>query len=58
MLVAEATVMRNGIKAIVQVGYTNIHIEGDNKILIQEMQGHIQALWELQVLIHDIHTYF
>ena len=40
-----------------QVGFTDIHIEGDNKILIQAVQGHIQVSWEIQVLIQDIHTY-
>ena len=28
--------MRNSIKAAVHDGFTHIHIEGDNKILIQE----------------------
>ena len=40
-----------------QVGFTDIHIEGDNKILIQAVQDHIQVSWEIQVLIQDIHTY-
>ena len=45
--IVEATAMRNGIKAAVQVGFTNTHIEGDNKTLIQAVQGHIQASWEI-----------
>ena len=49
--------MRNGIKAALQAGFTDIHIEGDNKTLIQAVQGHIQVPWEIQVLIQDIHTY-
>lgn len=57
VLVAEATAMRNGIKAALQAGFTDIHIEGDNKILIQAVQGHIQVPWEIQVLIQDIHTF-
>ena len=57
VLVAEATTMRNGIKAALQAGFTDIHIEGDNKILIQAVQGHIQVPWEIQVLIQDIHTF-
>lgn len=56
-MVAEATAMRNGIRAALQAGFTDIHIEGDNKILIQAVQGHIQVPWEIQVLIQDIHTY-
>jgi len=58
ILVAEATAMRNGIRAAVQAGFTNIHIEGDNKVLIQEVQGQIQPPWEIHVLVHDIHHYF
>jgi len=40
-LVAEATTMRNGIKVPIQIEFTNVHIEGDNKILIQMVQGDI-----------------
>jgi len=39
MLVAEVTTMQNGIKTGVQAGFTNTQIEGDNKILIQSIQG-------------------
>ena len=35
-----------------------MHIEGVNKIFIQAVQGHIQASWEIQVLIHDLYSYF
>ena len=41
ILVAEATTIRNKIRAAVQVGYINIHIEGNNKIPIQAVHGHI-----------------
>ena len=50
ILVAEATAMRNGLRAAAQVGFTNIHIEGDNKILIQAVQGCIQPPWEICLL--------
>jgi len=43
VLVAEATTMRNGIRATIQASFTNIHIEGDNKIFIQVVQGHVQV---------------
>ena len=49
--------MRNGIKVAVQTDFTDIHIGGDNKIITQVVQGHIQASWDIQVLIQDIHTY-
>ena len=35
ILVAEVIVMCNGIKTVVQAGFAHIHIEGDNKTLIQ-----------------------
>ena len=57
ILVAEATAMRNGLRAVVQAGFTNIHIEGDNKILIQAVQGCIQPPWEIHVLVQDILFY-
>ena len=43
--------MRNGIKEAVQAGFTHIQVEGDNNILIQAVQGHIQHPWEIQVLV-------
>ena len=39
ILVTEATAMRNGLRAAVMARFNNIHIEGDNKILIQPVQG-------------------
>jgi len=57
ILVAEATAMRNGLRAAIKAGFTNIHIEGDNKILIHAVQGRIQTPWEIQVLVQDIHYY-
>jgi len=49
--------MRNGVQAAVKAGFSNIHIEGDNKILIQAVQGRIQPPWEIQVLVQDILYY-
>jgi len=43
ILVAEATTIRNWVKAAVQAGYTNIHIKWGNKIRIKAEQGHIQT---------------
>jgi len=57
ILVAEATSMRNGLRAVVKAGFKNIFIEGNNKILIQEVQGHIQPPWEIHVLIQDSFYY-
>ena len=49
--------MRNGLRVAVKVGFNNIHIKGDNKILIQTVQGRIQSHWKIQVLIQDIFYY-
>lgn len=49
--------MRNGIKTAVQAGFTHIQIEGDNKTLIQAVQGHFQCQWKIQVLMQDILAY-
>ena len=57
VLVAEATTMRDGIKDAIQAGFTDIHIEGDNRTLIQAVRGRIQTPWEIQVLVQDIYTY-
>ena len=56
-LIVEVMTMRNRIKAAVQAGFTDIRIEGDNKIFIQAVQSHIQASWEIHILIEDIRTY-
>jgi len=49
ILVAEATTIRNESRVAVQASFMNIHIERDNKILIQPVQGHNQTPWEIQV---------
>ena len=54
---AEATTMRNGIRAAVQAEFMDIHIEGHNRILIQALKRKIQVPWEIKVLIHHITTF-
>jgi len=49
--------MHNGLRDAVAVGFNNIFIEGDNKVLIQAVQEHIQPLWKIQVLVQDIYYY-
>ena len=56
-MIAEATAMRIGLRAALEAGFSNIHIERDNKILIQAVQGRIQPPWEIQVLVQDILYY-
>jgi len=50
--------MRNGIRAVVQVGFKNVHIKGDIKTLIQAVQSYVQVPLEIQVSVHDIHSYY
>ena len=40
-----------------QVRFKNIHVEGDNKILIQAIKDQIAAPWQIQTLLQDIKTY-
>ena len=56
-MTAETIAMRNGIKVVVQTGFTHIHTEGDSKTLIQTVRGHIQLPWEIHVLVQDILAY-
>jgi len=49
--------MCNRLRAAIAAGFPNLHIEADNKVLIQAIQGQIQPPWEIQVLVQDIHYY-
>jgi len=53
-MVAEATVMCDGIQAALPAGYHRILVEGDNKAVIEVIQGHIYIPWQIQTLIRDI----
>uniref|UniRef100_A0A7C9DFJ2 RNase H type-1 domain-containing protein n=1 Tax=Opuntia streptacantha TaxID=393608 RepID=A0A7C9DFJ2_OPUST len=54
ILVAEATAMRDGIKAALATGSRKLLVEGDNKIVIQAIKGQIHTPWQIQTLIQDI----
>ena len=56
VLTAEAIAIRNDTKATIQVDFNHTHIEWDDKIVIQAVEGYIQSLREIQVLVQDIHT--
>ena len=47
ILVAEARVLRDGLRLTIQVGFKHIAIEGDNKIMIQALKENIQILWKI-----------
>jgi len=56
ILVAEATAMRDGIQAALATGCRHLIVEGDNKVVIQAIQGQIHIPWQIQPLIRDIHN--
>jgi len=41
ILVSEATTMRDGIQAAVDAGFSHVHIEGDNQLIIQAVRGFV-----------------
>ena len=53
----EARALRDGLSVAIQVGYHNLIIEGDNKIVIQTLKGKIQMAWQIQHIIKDILTW-
>lgn len=57
IIVAEARALRDGLWLAIQVGFKQIAIEGDNKIVIQSLKGHIQIPWQILNIIKDIHLW-
>jgi len=56
ILVTEATTLRDGLKAALDAGMMYLHIEGDNRMVIQFVKGEIHIPWRIQMLVHDIQT--
>ena len=54
VIVAEATTMRDGIRATLNVGYRKILVEGDNQIVIKAFQNQIHTPWRIAPLFEDI----
>jgi len=54
ILVAEATAMRDGISAALQVEFRKIQVEGDNQIVIKAMQKQIHTRWQIAPILEDI----
>ena len=57
ILVVETTAMRDGIKTTVDLGFKHIIIEGDNKLVIQSVQGEVKIPWQIQTIIDDIRLF-
>jgi len=53
ILIAEARVMRDSVCASIEEGFKHMVIEGDNKIVMQVLQGIIIGPWH-QSLIKDV----
>ena len=45
ILLFEATTLRDGLKAVLDPGYKHLHIEGDNRIVIDAVKGDIRIPW-------------
>ena len=57
ILLAEGRALRDGIQAAFLSGYRSMEIEGDNKIIIQAIQGQISVPWQLRTIVKEIqHT--
>ena len=54
ILVAEATAMRDEIRAALQDGFRRIEVEGDNLVVLKAVQKQIQAPWQITPIIEDI----
>jgi len=54
ILVAEATTMRDGIRAALQAGFRQIEVEGDNQIVLQAVEKKIHAPWQIAPILEDI----
>uniref|UniRef100_A0A7C9DII2 RNase H type-1 domain-containing protein n=1 Tax=Opuntia streptacantha TaxID=393608 RepID=A0A7C9DII2_OPUST len=54
VLVAEATAMRDGIRAALDAGYRKLLVEGDNQIVIKAIHNQIHVPWRIASLIEDI----
>jgi len=55
ILVAEARASRDELRLVIQGEFKCIVIEGDNKTVIQALQGKIQVYWTISNIIEDIH---
>ena len=51
---AEGRALRDGLQVAVEAGYKQLHIEGDNLILIEAVKGESTIPWRLKYAIHDI----
>jgi len=46
--------MRDGLQAALATGCRKLIVEGDDKVVIQAIQGQIHIPWKIQTMIRDI----
>jgi len=56
ILLAEGRALRDGLQAAFLSGFRCLEIEGDNKLIIQAIQGQVSVPWELCTIVKDIQT--
>ena len=54
VIVAEATAMRDGIRAALNAGFRQILVEGDNQIVIKAIQDQMHTPWRIAPILEDI----
>ena len=57
ILVAEATLTYNCVRAAVQVGCCSLILEGNNQVLLKVLKGEVEISSEIQTLVKDIKIY-
>ena len=54
VIVAEATAMRDGIRAALNAGCRQILVEGDNQIVIKAIQNQMHTPWRIAPILEDL----
>ena len=56
VIVAEGQALRDGVQAAIAASYRRLHIEGNNLIVIEALQGKSVSPWQIKYIIQDIHS--
>uniref|UniRef100_A0A7C9DFK5 RNase H type-1 domain-containing protein n=1 Tax=Opuntia streptacantha TaxID=393608 RepID=A0A7C9DFK5_OPUST len=51
---AEGRALREGLQAVINGGYRNLEIEGDNMLVIQAIQDKVQIPWQVHNIVLEI----
>jgi len=55
---AESRMLRDGMEAALNAGYSTIEVEGDNSLVIAAVKGEIGGAWRIKTVICDIQQLF